>query len=84
MELEIFEALTSVNVPAEKARAVAASLKREINEHYQLHAAQLFTKADGAELEARLRKDLADMQRWTVASIFAAVALFAAIVKIWH
>jgi hypothetical protein len=27
---------------------------------------------------------MADMQRWTITALFAAVGLFAAISKIWH
>ena len=91
MELEIFEALTAVNIPAEKARAVAASIDAAIDRRYALHERQLFTKGDGAELrkdmaemETRLMKAISEMQRWTIGSVFAAVALFAAIVKIWH
>ncbi|KTT14987.1 hypothetical protein NS331_21950 [Pseudacidovorax intermedius] len=41
-------------------------------------------KTDTAEMEARLLRTLADMQRWTIGSMFAAVGLFAAVTKIWH
>ncbi len=39
MELEVFEAL-----PADKARAAVASLKKEIDERYAPHVAQLATR----------------------------------------
>ena len=91
MELKIFEALTSANVSPEKARNAVASIKKEINEHYALHASQLATKGDietvrkdMAEMESRLLRAMADMQRWTITAIIAAVGLFAAITKIWH
>jgi hypothetical protein len=84
MELEIFEALTSANVSPEKARTAAASIKKEINEHYALHAAQLATKGDLAEMEARLLRSMQDMQRWTITILIAAGGLFAAISKVWH
>lgn len=76
MELEVFEALTAANVPADKARTAAASIKKEINEHYALHAAQLATKTDLAEAKAEIIK-------WSVGTMFGAVALFAAITKLW-
>ena len=92
------KALTAANVPADKARAVATSIKREINEHYALHAEQLATRGDVeqvrkevalvqkdvADLKSELMKTIVESQRWTITAIFAAVALFAAITKIWH
>ena len=69
-----------------------------MNEHYALHAEQLATRGDVeqvrkavalvqkdvAELRAELMKTMAESQRWTITAIFGAVALFAAITKIWH
>ncbi len=81
MELEIFEALTAANVPTDKARAAAASIKKEINEHYALHAAQLATKGDLAEMESRLLKAINDSQRWTITATFATIAAVAALSK---
>lgn len=76
MELEIYRALVKINVP-EDAQAVAESINKEIDKRYTLHAAQLFTKADGGELKA-------DVIKWCVGTMFAAVGLFAAITKLWH
>lgn len=84
MELEIYEALTAANVPADKARAAAASVKREIDERYALHAAQLATKGDLAEMESRLLRAMNDMQRWTLGAVFAALAALAVITKLWQ
>jgi hypothetical protein len=91
MELEIFEALTAVNVPADKARAVVESVNREIDRRYALHSQQLATrgdveevKKDLAEMEARLLRSLNDMQRWTLGAIFSALAALAVITKLWH
>lgn len=84
MELEIFEALTAANVPPEKARAAAASVKREIDERYTLHAAQLATRGDLLELRRELAETKAEIIKWTVGTMFAAVALFATLTKIWQ
>lgn len=83
MELEIFEALTAVNVPADKAKAVAESINSAIDRRYSLHKDQLFTKQDGAELEARLLRALADMQRWTLTALFGGLGALAILIKIW-
>lgn len=45
-------------------------------ERYSLHAAQLATRGDLAEAKMEIIK-------WTVGTMFAAVGLFAAIVKLW-
>ncbi len=84
MELEVFEALTAANVPADKARAAVASLKKEIDERYALHAVQLATKGDLAEMESRLLRAMNGMQRWTLGAIFAAMAALAVITKLWQ
>ncbi|GKS87297.1 hypothetical protein AVMA1855_24115 [Acidovorax sp. SUPP1855] len=77
MELEIYRALVKINVSPEDAQAVAESINKEIDKRYTLHAAQLFTKADGAELKT-------DVIKWCIGSMFAAVGLFATIAKLWH
>ena len=88
MELEIFEALTAANVPAEKARAVAAAIDAAIDRRYTIHSQQLATRGDLMELrgsvEAKIAQSQAEIVKWCMGSIFAAVALFAAIAKIWH
>jgi hypothetical protein len=77
MALEIYEALTAANVPADKARAVAVSMDAAIDKRCALHKEQLFIKADGAKLKAEIIK-------WCMATISGAVALCAALVKVWQ
>jgi hypothetical protein len=76
MELEIYRALVKINVPAEDAEAVAESINKEIDKRYSLHAQQLATKGDLSDAKAEIIK-------WTIGSMFAAVGLFAAIAKIF-
>ena len=52
---------------------------------------QVFTEADGAALNAEIAeaksdliKAIAESQRWTITTVFAAVALFAALSKVLH
>ena len=84
IELEMDRALLEINVKPESAQAVAESINREIDRRYALHEKQLFTKMDGAELEARLAKMHNELVKWVIASIFASVGLFAAIAKFFH
>ena len=91
MELEIYSAFVKAGVPESEAKAAVESINREIDKRYAVHAQQLTTrgdvqniKTDIAELKTELIKAIAESQRWTITSIFAAVALFAAVTKIWH
>lgn len=77
MELEIYRALVKINVPPDDAQAVADSINREIEKRYALHSEALATKVDLAEAKIEIIK-------WTVGTMFAAVALFATITKLWH
>ena len=76
MDLEVVDALKAAGVPDDKARAVVASLHREIDQRYVLHAAQLATRADLAEGAARLEPRLGEMA--TRAQLAEAVARFEA------
>ena len=80
MDLEVVDALKAAGVPDDKARAVVASLHREIDQRYALHAAQLVTRsdfADGiggvklsiAQIETRLETKLAQLEVKTVTAI---------------
>lgn len=95
MELEIFEALTAANVPADRARAVVASINKEIDRRYELHSRQQATRGDvegvrkeigelRGDAKAEIAKAQAEIVKWCMASIFGAVALFATVTKIWH
>ena len=90
MELEIYEALMAVNVPNDKAKAVAESINKEIDRRYGLHARQLSTRSDiaelrqqSAEMETRLLKAINDAKRWTMGAVFAGMAAVATIVKLF-
>ena len=83
MEMELYKALIRANVPEDDAREVVNSIKKEIDSRYSLHKDQLFTKQDGAELEGRLLRALADMQRWTLATVFGALGALAILIKLW-
>ena len=84
MGLEIYSAFVKAGVSESDAKAVVESIIEEIDKRNALHAQQLATKGDLAELESRLLRAMNEMQRWALASIFAAVGLFAAITKLWH
>ena len=88
MELEIFDALTSAGVSPEKARTVAESIDKAIDRRYELHARQLATRGDLAELGGKIQGDLAalktDLLKWSIGTMLTAVALFATITKLWH
>jgi hypothetical protein len=77
MELEIYNAFVKAGVPEADAKAAVESINKEIDKRYALHAQQLFTKADGSELKAEIIK-------WSIGTMFAAVGLFAALGKIFH
>lgn len=88
MELEIYNAFVKAGVSESDAKAAVESINREIDRRYSQHANALATKADLtaalAELKTELIKAVAESQRWTITAIFAAVALFATISKLWH
>ncbi len=91
MELEIYNAFVKAGVSEADAKAAVDSLNREIDKRYALHAQQLATRGDievvrkdMAELKAELMRSIAESQRWTITSIFAAVGLFAALSKMLH
>ena len=88
MELEIYNAFVKAGVSATDATAVVESINKEIDKRCALHSQQLITRGDLAELRATLRSDLSDFKveimKWTIGTMFAAVALFATITKLWQ
>ena len=88
MELEIYNAFVKAGVSAADATAVVESISKEIDKRYTLHSQQLSTRGDLAELKTTLRSDLADFKveimKWSIGTMFAAVALFATITKLWQ
>ncbi len=84
MELEIYNAFVKAGVSEADAKAAVESINRELDKRFSLHAQQLATKGDLSEMESRLLRALNDMQRWTLGTIFAGVAVLAVITKLWH
>ena len=91
MELEIYSAFVKAGVSESDAKAAVDSISKEIDKRYALHSQQLATRGDVdnvrkeiVEMEARLLRAMADMQRWTITAMIGAVGLFAAVTKIWH
>ncbi len=77
MELEIYNAFVKAGVSEADAKAAVESINREIDKRYALHSQQLATRGDLADAKVEIIK-------WTIGSMFTAVALFATITKLWH
>ncbi|WP_137894036.1 hypothetical protein [Ramlibacter sp. 2FC] len=84
MELEIYEALTAANVPADKARAAAESVKREIDERYTMHGQQLATRGDVESVRREVAELKVEMVKWFVGTIIAVGGITAALLKLMH
>ncbi len=91
MEIEIYNAFVKAGLEASEAKAAVESINKEIDKRYALHSAQLATRGDVegvrkdvAEMENRLLRAMAEMQRWTLTSIFAGMGAVAVITKLWH
>ncbi len=89
IELTIFDALQSANVPADKAKAVATALTQAIDQRYELHAKQLATRGDladvpkdMADMESRLTRLMSENLRWTITTIIAGMAGTVALMKL--
>ncbi|WP_249931208.1 hypothetical protein [Ramlibacter sp. 2FC] len=77
MELEIYNAFVKAGISESDAKAAVESISKEIDKRYSLHSEALATKTDLAEAKVEIIK-------WTVGTMFASVALFATITKLWH
>lgn len=84
MELEIYDAFRSAGVPDEKAKAATESINLAIDRRYKLHADQLATRGDIEIVRRDIAETKVELVKWCVASIFAAVGLFATILKVFH
>ncbi|HEX4583316.1 MAG TPA: hypothetical protein VH183_00690 [Burkholderiaceae bacterium] len=93
MELEVFEAFRAAGVPDDKARGAVEAINDLIDRRYGLHAGQLATRGDLADVRAEIASVRADLTaeiadakseliRWSVGSIFASVGMFAAITRL--
>jgi hypothetical protein len=84
MELEIYNAFVKAGVSEQDAKAAVESINKAIDHRYTLHSNQLATKTDMAEMEARLLRALAEMQRWTLTTMFAALGALAVFLKFFN
>ena len=69
----LMEALLSVGISPERARAVVDSFDRSIDSRYGLHAQVLATKRDLAETQTRLMREIGE-SRERIASLAARIA----------
>lgn len=83
----LLEALLSVGVPPERARAVVDLFERSVDERHSLHAQVLATKRDVAQLETRLSREIAgckvDLVKWVVGALTAQTALLLGAAKLF-
>ncbi len=84
MELELFQAFRSIGISDDLAKNAVESINREIDKRYNLHAAQLFTKADGNELRTQIAETKAELIKWFVGCLLASGALYGALAKFVH
>ncbi|MDD2811630.1 hypothetical protein [Rhodoferax sp.] len=84
MELEIFEALTAINVPADNARRAAESIKKEIDERYTSHGQQLATRGDIESVRREVAELKVEMVKWFVGTTIAVGGITAALLKIMN
>jgi hypothetical protein len=86
MQIDLFNVFTASGVSPEKARDAERQLEREImaeiDRRYEVHAKQLFTRGDGAEMESRLLKAINETQCWTLTALVSGMAIVAAIHKL--
>lgn len=81
MELEIYDALQSAGVPAEKARAAVESINKEIDRRYALHAAQLATRGDVEQVKAEIAKTESNLVKWLIATALVIIAAISALIS---
>lgn len=75
MEIQLYKALIEAGVSADTAASVVDKIDKEISDRLNEKATALATKVDLQELKA-------DLIKWNVATILAAVGLVLAIAKI--
>lgn len=87
LELEIYDALQSAGVSAEKAKAAVESINKAIDQRYAIHAAQLATRGNVELAKAEVEKVRADLARtesnlikWLVATAFIIIGTNAALI----
>ncbi len=85
----VFKTFRKLGIDDADAAAFADELNATIDKRYALHAQQLATRGDVesvrkdiAEIKSELIKAIAESQRWTITAIFAAIGIFAALIKV--
>jgi hypothetical protein len=71
----LMEALLSVGISPERARAVVDSFDRSIDSRYGLHAQVLATKRDLAETQTRLMREIGESRERIAALAASAIAI---------
>jgi len=89
LDAVVFKTFLKLGADDSDAAAFADELNLAIDRRYLLHSGQLATRGDVdevrkemAELKADLIKAIAESQRSTITAIFAAVGVFAALMKV--
>lgn len=77
MELEIFDALVSINIDKERAKAVANSIDAAIDKRYSIHARHLVTRGD---LKEELSDTKTEIIRWMLGIAATEATIIIAIV----
>ncbi len=78
----VFRTFRKLGIDDADAVAFADELNAAIDKRYELHYKQLFTKGDGESMKSELVKAISDAQRWTITTMFAALAAVAVIQKL--
>lgn len=84
MELEIYDALQSAGVSAEKAKSAVESVNKAIDQRYNLHAQQLATRGDveqvRGDLKAKMAKTEANLIKWLIGTALVTISTIAALI----
>lgn len=84
MELEIYDALQSAGVSAEKAKSAVESINKAIDQRYSLHAQQLATRGDLEQVKGTLTAQIAtteaNLVKWLVGTTLVTIGTIAALI----
>ena len=84
MELEIYDALQSAGVSAEKAKSAVESVNKAIDQRYNLHAQQLAIRGDveqvRGDLKAKMAKTEANLIKWLIGTALVTISTIAALI----
>ncbi|MDR2366281.1 MAG: hypothetical protein LBD68_10615 [Zoogloeaceae bacterium] len=82
MELEIYEAFQAAGIPNDKAKSAVEAINKAIDARYSIHARELATRGDVEKMRADMAEMEARIIKWNVGSMFAAIGIFATLIKI--